>query len=224
MKSSNFVIVAHARSGSQMLISLLDSHPFIDCSGEKFNRKNQEECDFHYAEYIAPMANNPSTITGFKLSYPLRTGKRNDIWSKIRSNKQVKVIHLYRSNLLRAYLSWAIATKTEKWMGRGKQPTLADKKIKIDTTHCRNWISRMADLHTLVQYDFRHHALFSVSYENFLSDPKKSGQILDFLEVNSVVELSTDLVKQNPEPLDQLIENYESFAIAFQKTKWGVFL
>lgn len=223
MKKTNFVIVAHARSGSHMINSLLNSHPDIRSNGEKFNLVNQEECDLLFSEY-ATIPDKTEKILGFKLAYQLRTNKRNDIWSKILKNNQFKVIHWYRSNLLRVYVSREIATKTEKWMGRGEQPGLSDKKIMVDMDQCMRWINKMSHLHTLIQFDFRHHLCFSVSYENFLFDKNKAIEILNFLGVDSTIQLSTDLIRQNPEPLDQLIINYHEFAAAFQKTKWSVFL
>lgn len=223
MKKTNFVIVAHARSGSHMIDSLLNSHPNIQCDGGKFNKKNQTETDLLYPFYAsAPI--KPEIIVGFKLSYPLRDGKTNDIWSKIIKNRQFKVIHWYRSNLLRAYVSREIAKKTEKWMGRGEQPGLSDKKIIIDMNQCMRWINTLSNLHTLIQYEFRHHLCFNVSYENFLFDKNKAIEISTFLGVDSGFQLSTNLVKQNPEPLDQLIINYDEFATSFQTTKWATFL
>ena len=223
MKTSNFVIVAHARSGSHMIDSLLNSHPYIRCAGEKFNKLNQEECDLLYPVYTA-VAEKPSTISGFKLAYQLRRTKKNDIWSKIINNKQFKVIHWHRSNLLRAYVSREIATLTNTWLGKGEQPSFNEKRIMIDVSECLKWINKTSHLHTLAQYDFRHHICFSVNYENFLFDKNKAIEVLNFLGVDSSYQLSTDFVKQNPEPLNQLITNYEEFSTSFRKTKWANFL
>lgn len=224
MRKSNFVVVAHARSGSHMITSMLNTHPDIHCNGEKFNKANQELCDRIYVKYMS-FENNPFTIAGFKLSYPLRVSRKNDIWEKIRGNKQVKVIHWYRANLLRAYVSSVIASKTKKWMGLGEQPQLTEKQVTIDTNLCVRWINKMVRIHALVQFDFHHHSVFSVSYENFLSDDNKEKEMLDFLGVEKDgIQLSTPLVKQNPEPLDQIIINYSDFATQFRKTKWSIFL
>ncbi len=223
MKTSNFVIVAHARSGSHMIDSMLNSHPCIKSDGEKFNLVNQEECDLLFTEYVT-MPDKTETILGFKLAYQLRTNKRNDIWSKVLNNKQIKIIHWYRTNLLRAYVSWVIATNTDKWKAADRQPELSEKKIMIDQDQCIKWLNKTSFQHAISQYEFRHHLCFNVSYENFLFDKNKATEILNFLGVDSSFQLSTDLVRQNPEPLDQLIINYDEFAPSFQKTKWATFL
>jgi len=223
MQKSNFVLVAHARSGSHMINSLLNSHPSIESGGEKFNGINQEDCDLLFRRYAA-IPDETDTILGFKLAYQLRSNRKNDIWKKVLNSNQFKVIIWYRTNLLRAYVSHEIAIKTEKWMGKGEQPELNDKKILIDMDQCIKWINKTSFQHAISQYEFRHHLCFNVSYENFLFDKNKAVEILDFLGVDSSVELSTDLKRQNPEPLDQLIINYDEFAASFEKTKWAPFL
>jgi LPS sulfotransferase NodH len=223
MKKTNFVIVAHARSGSHMIDSLLNSHPCIISNGEKFNGINQADCDLLFRKYAA----NPDesdTILGFKLAYQLRNNKKNDIWKKVTNNNHFKVLFWYRANLLRAYVSREIASKTNKWMGRGEQPELSDKRIMIEMDQCIKWINKTSFQHAISRYEFRHHLSISVSYENFLFDKNKAAEILNFLGVDSTIQLSTDLKRQNPEPLDQLIVNYDEFVASFQKTKWAAFL
>ncbi len=83
MKNSNFVLLAHARSGSHMIVSLLNSHPQIECKAEVFNRLEEEECNLEYQKFIGS-ENDQSIIKGFKMPYHMQYLKRNTIWNKVK--------------------------------------------------------------------------------------------------------------------------------------------
>ena len=223
MNKSNFVIVTHPRSGFHMLSTMLGSHPKIENGGEKFNLLNQPECNSEFRIYANP-PNHNAKIRGFKLPYRFRKMEINDIWEKVKLNKQLKILHWHRSNLLRAYVSWEIANKSKTWLGTKAQPFLSEKRITIELKSCLNWINMTHRLQKISEFEFRDHTSFTASYENFLAHNNKMKEILQFLEVDTTVELSTNFIKQNPEPLIQLIVNYDEFESSFKKTKWSIFL
>lgn len=223
MAKTNYIIITHARSGSHMIGSYLDSHPEISFKDDVFNSVNQMECDNRYRDYLS-QTGDADIIKGFRIPYRKMNSNNNDIWQKIVSNKQFKIIHWQRSNLLRTYISWAIAKKTKAWMGNKTQPELDEKRISLKFSEFEKWITKIITLQQKSEYEFRNHVSFTVCYEDFLADKNKMKEILHFLEVDPDVALITEFRKQNPEPLDQLIINYDEFAASFQNTKWAAFL
>ncbi len=223
MSKSNFIIITHPRSGAHLIISLLNSHPEIECVDEVFNKLNADECNLHYQKYLNS-EQNITQIKGFKIPYHFWNTKKNDIWIKAKNNPEFKIIHLSRSNLIRAYVSYEIAEKTKVWYGKKEQPKLIDKKIIIDPKHCLQWMNQTIHQQKISEYEFRYHISFTLTYENFLFDNNKSIEMLKFLDVDTHHQLTTRMKKQNPEPLHQLIINYDEFENSIRKSRWSVFL
>lgn len=223
MGKSNFIILSHARSGSHMIASLLDSHPDISCAAEVFNKLDANECNLRYQKYLNSDGNS-SKILGFKIPYHLWSSEKNDIWKKAKNNTEFKIIHWRRANLLRAYVSREIAANTMVWLGNDKQPGLIDKKVIIDPKKCFRWIMKIMQQQKISEFEFRNHISYTVTYENFLFDKNQINEILRFLDVDINHELSTPFKRQNPEPLSQLIVNYAEFEKSIIETPWAVFL
>lgn len=224
MSITNFIITYHDRSGSHLLVSLLNSHPEVYCEGEVFNKLNETECNLYFQKYLNSEQRRNKT-KGFKMPYSFQTSRRNNIWHKSKGNTQFKIIHLSRSNLLRAYISNEIAKKTAVWYGgRSKQPNLNEKIIKLNAKDCLLWINSTLRQQKKSEYDFRHHISFTLTYENFLFDDNKINELFKFLGVDPNHKASTPLKKQNPEPLNQLISNYEEFKNDFENSEWADFL
>ncbi len=134
------------------------------------------------------------------------------------------IIYWQRSNLLRAFVSNEIAKKTKVWYGIKEQPNLHEKKVVVNPKTCKSWIERVILQQKISEYVFRHHFSYTASYENFLFDNNKIIELLRFLDVDPNQKLFTKIERQNPEPLDQLIVNFEELKNAFRNTPWFVFI
>mgnify|MGYP001034688135 CR=1 FL=1 len=70
---------------------------------------------------------------------------------------------------------------------------------------------------------FGKHALLDIYYEDLVSDTRGTfHKLTEFLNV-PYVPPSTKLLKQNPEPLSELIVNYQDLKTAFMGTEWERF-
>jgi len=70
--------------------------------------------------------------------------------------------------------------------------------------------------------DKRH---IEISYESFVANRDAETQrILDFLNIDQFVPLTTELVKLNPDSLQEIIENYEEVKQALSGTASENFL
>ncbi|NPD47862.1 sulfotransferase [Lentimicrobium sp. S6] len=224
MKKKNFVIIAHPRSGSNLLVSLLRSHPEINCKGELFNRINLVECDKLFQDYQRIDSVLIKT-KGFKMPFSFRSSNKNNIWEKVKSDESFKIIHLSRSNLLRAYVSMKIASKTKSWFGnKDNNKSVVDKQCILDAQECVSWINNTTRRQKKIEYDFRYHHSYALTYENLMLNKNTIKDLLHFLDVDTHVDLSTKLEKQNKEPISKLIINYEEFRNGIQNSVWSDFL
>lgn len=241
-KLVKFVVLTQARTGSNMLVSMLDKHPEVRCIGEAFNpvsafgyenwmkksrlRKvaNKYIRDYCVQAYLDSLfsvrSNENIRAAGFKLIYP----GQFDRWSSFRyywRTYDFKIISLIRRNLLRKYVSSQIANLEGVWSTQKRR----DEKvhINIDLNDLKRSLARTEAIYKLIDtltVEFRG---VQVSYEELSSDRanamKSMFQFLGIKEFDSET-LTAKTVKQNPEKLDMLIENYDEVYSALRNTKY----
>lgn len=107
-----FIVVTRSRTGSNLLISFLSSHPNVRAQWEIFNKLNGRS----YKDILtSAFDKQPYYIraSGFKIFYyhPEDAQDREypDIWQSLRNMKDLKIIHLKRRNILRTLISRKIA-------------------------------------------------------------------------------------------------------------------
>ncbi len=244
--SSRFVILTQARTGSNMLSSMLDAHPAVRCFGEAFNpgssfgyenwvqksllrkfcnRFLRDYCVETYLDSLLSVkpSDNLRSI-GFRVIYP----GQFDRWSNFRyywRTHDFKIISLVRRNLLRKYVSSIIASSEGVWSTQEHRGAAA--RVEVDLEHFRRNIKRMETIYQLIDtltIEFRG---IQVSYEELSSNGDSIMKTL--LEFLGVEEVNVDAMKsktaqQNPERLSELIANYEEVASALSNTQYGWFL
>ena len=154
------------------------------------------------------------------------------IWDILTAVKNLKVIHLKRKNILRTLVSRAIAGKTDQWVqkadshdtgSRTDKQILADKQIFISPGECLDGFNETRDREILFDRRFQHHDKIEVFYEDLTRHrAQELNRIQEFLGVD-ITPLSSGLVRQNPEPLSQLISNYSQLKKFFGDTQWSSF-
>ena len=110
-----FAIISDSRTGSTLLMQLLDSHPAIICFGEEFKNLENSSSSKVWKEIYRKRRKSTQWV-GFKLFYfhPWKN-KDQDVWKFLEADKNVVIIHLTRKNILRSYVSKEIGLKTRKW-------------------------------------------------------------------------------------------------------------
>lgn len=242
----NFVILTQARTGSNMLVSLLNNHPEIQCIGEALNpnssfgyekwvqkspfRKitNKYLRDYSVESYLdsilAVKSQQNIQASGFKIIYP----GQFDRWSNFRyywRTHNFKVISLIRHNLLRKYVSSKIANVEDTWSAQKHRGKVVS--INIDISDLNRQIIRFETIYKLIDsltIEFRG---IKISYEELSTNKEACLQkISDHLGTKdfNLETLSTKTVKQNPAKLDELIENYDEVCGALNHTQYEWFL
>lgn len=224
-ESKKFVILATPRTGSNMLVSALNSHPQINCHGELF-RKNissqpigsvkvinlvrkqfgDEKYRYnHPIEFLDDViaASNNSAYTGFKL---MLRQHRALVEELIKSDDYKKIL-LERSNLLAVYSSAKIAKITGQGDAR-RSATIRRAKIKFDVESFEKFCLRREKRYRNVKKLLNRagQKFHKIEY-NDLRTIKGLRKVLDFLEVDANEKLSIETRKRNN---DSIIERFSN--------------
>ncbi len=241
-----FVVLSNARSGSNMLQSMLDEHPQVTCFGEAFNpsygkgyanwvcksflRRMSDKYlrDYCMGAYLDSLCTVESRgdirAVGFKVLYPgqfNRCPSFRHYWQ----THEFKIVRLIRRNLLRRYVSSMIANKENRWSAsehRGERVTVM---VDIDDLH--RAFSRMEAKNRGSDALANEFQNIMVDYEQLVSN--RDGIMRNIFEFLGVGEDEAAIVaprtaKQNPEKLDMLIENYDEVRAALMGSQYEWFL
>ena len=216
---SYFVVTGIGRSGSTMLVHLLDSHPDIECKGEEISPFgiNSKFPDLPYRTLIEDrLFSGNASVCGFKMPWDW-TLQYPEVWATFKELRP-KFILADRENKLDVFVSSKLAALNSDWSSRN-----AYAKTLIRVSENELW----AALH---YYEYMTHAnrrmaeatgsdVFVALYSQPLV-PGHQKQILDFLGVR-FAPLSTPTIRARQQPLSDIIENYTELKHAFVKTRFG---
>lgn len=246
-----FIILSAHRSGTTLLLSLLESHPQIQCHKRVFTlnillkrflvfdrpgspfhqfwtaspqrrfdylfRKKKLINDF-MTDLCAP-ANGIKT-TGVRVIYA-QADKHPQILKWAMENN-VGIIHLIRENSLKTLLSSETARKRGLSHSTAKVKLvtvrLSPFKLKLQLTRLSQQIEKFRKM----VENSRH---IEVTYEALVANREAEiNRIFDFLKVDPCGHLTTNLVKLNPNSLEEIIENYADIKRTLSGTRFEKFL
>lgn len=228
---TKFIVLCRSRVGSNLLLSYLNSHPNIVAHNELFGTAIGEEAKQKIAEnsiaYVKDVAfgvyDKKIRAAGFKIFYyHAREDNTKQVWEYLQSNKDLRIIHLKRENLLRSYLSKKIATKTKKWeqVGKINSIDIGKKTVNLTKEECLKVFETTKTWELEGSHFFAEHGICEVSYERLVKNRDAVlSEIQKFLGVDKF-ELSAYLTKQNPEPLSALIKDYDELKAEFEGSEW----
>ena len=183
----------------------------------------------------------PVRATGFKFHYDHFWGFPG-LMEILKEDRDLSVIHLRRRNVLRMVISAKIAEETgvyfqsagtrsglQGMVVRGlrrvwPRPRLPQDKVTVEPEEIRHAVLE-SDL-TAQHWEgiFRDHKILKLNYEDLVPDPgPEFDRIQSFLGVTPT-NLAVKTARQNPEPLAELIANYEELRNAFRGTEYESFL
>jgi LPS sulfotransferase NodH len=231
MSKTKFFIFCQGRSGSNLLVNLLKSHPDVHCDYELFNQNLLKSKPLwkRHVIYKLPIpfllyrrVRNPKPIVGFKLlCYQYRANQRR---LKSLFSGDWKIIHLHRNDVFQQVISGFVARETGIWLktARVKQP---DIKFALNPQEV---ITAIADKLEIRDYEARLMEKVDhvrVVYEEDLLDSDRwqpaMERVFDYLGTNYVpVQSITERISARP--YSTLIENYDELlqALASTPTDW----
>jgi LPS sulfotransferase NodH len=226
-KFRKFIVLTRSRTGSNLLLSLLNSHPNIYAEEEIFSKLGGRN---HKDVLEKAFAKQPYFVKakGFKIFYlhPF-DDKSNDIWNALESLDELHVIHLKRRNILRTLISRKIAGIEDVWLVKSSDQNLSADKNKITVSFTVDELNK--DFRQTRGWEqagdnrFCNHPIIEVYYED-LVDHRESTyrRVTDFLGVR-LIKPETDLRKQNLRSMREIVTNYDELKSAFLGTEWEPF-
>jgi LPS sulfotransferase NodH len=206
-----FVIMGLPRSGTTYLMTLLNAHKDVFCSGEQFNPHaivgikgdNRTELDEvlerdfapigHMERFFAENAGPENKRVGFKFMI----GHNIKVLRYIAQETNLRLIYLHRDNKLAQISSLLKALETKKWAQVGPKPT-DDVKIKAGVRKISQHWHEYETFDFLFEswFDYLPHRRIKLEYrEMFL--PDFNERICNFLGVETDPDMTSELTKQS---------------------------
>jgi len=218
-----FVIISTSRTGSTLLMALLNKHDNILCEGELFKQLEGHSCSHIWN---ALFSKKPKKIkhVGFKLFYFHPFCDDKQVWDFIKNDTNVKIIHLVRQNLLRILISQKIGLKTKLWTDNMLKPNnigLDDKKTHLEYDECVEFFETTTNYENKTRHMFKDHNFIEVKYEHLSSNRVATlKDVFEFLNV-PIQNVDVNNKKQNNEQLDELINNFDELKERFKNSVWA---
>lgn len=230
MAERRFVIYSRGRSGSTLLVQLLNAHSSVQCDDEILNLPVALRDPATYVRDRAHLAHKP--VYGFKLlSYQLPKLQNIEDQSAFLDDMQrdgFAIIYLYRRDLLRHAISNIMARQRGEFHRRADPDGAAkkDKKATIPEDELRRWLdsSRREQDVELGVMDGREATW--VCYEDDLerqsAQADTMGRVFSALSVQDE-PVASNLVKLTSDQLPSIIENYDELKHVFSDTEYSSF-
>ncbi len=245
---NRFIIVSRARTGSTMLRWMLNSHPDVCCHGEIFsaeplegrlmNVRNRQDTRVAPAAVSAKLEQPVDFLERFAfergsfravgvktLYHDLEQYADGYVLDALRSNRDIRIIHLTRVNRLKRYISNCIASDiTKVAVAFEDQERPAVRPIVLSPEECIRDIAATGRAEERFRGYFRDREVLEVTYEQLVVDKQGAGsQIQQFLGVLPI-DLQPRTIKLNPDSLRDLIENYDEVSDALCRAGYGHYL
>ena len=224
-----FIVFGRGRSGSTLLVSMLDNHPAITCAGEvlRFRTINPKA----HLDRILNAGTTP--VSGAKLlSYQMRTIHKmppdSDFLRRL-ADDGVTIIYLVRENLVRHAVSniYARTQRIDHQSGASDGPRAPRPKINISATQISTWIEGSARLGDYEQAVLRHVPHLPLTYESDLAAPAAReatwAKLLGKFGLNTE-PLRTTMQKVTADDLRQIIDNHDALMADLSHTPYARFL
>jgi hypothetical protein len=234
---TRFIIISHGRCGTNIFCNSLNLSKRVKCFMEPFHLKPEQRCpigDLRYDESGAGsdfLRDHLYSIPGFDavgfkifLFHARSPASAATAWDFLSSDREIKVIYLYRDNILHSFVSEQKARHTGVW--HPKQDRGQPKSwIHIDPGKAIKYLSKIEDYKKWGHEKFKDHESLHLTYENLAEDlPGCLGRAFDFIGVQPVA-VDGVVFKSVTGPIDStLIENYDEVRAALAGTRWEAML
>jgi LPS sulfotransferase NodH len=240
---TRFIILGRSRTGSNLLRGLLSSHPSVTIFSELF--QNQDAISWGLPYYTTPpkiyqrFLNEPvrflkeqvyrkvpvaTRAVGFKIFYyHAQTGPWKAVWDYLLENKDIRVLHIKRNNMLRTHLSKVRAEQSGQWADTsGKAEKL--RPVCLDYDQLVDDFKKTSQMEQAGDELFKDHPKLEVVYEKLAGDYKgEFVKVQDFLSLENWPIAPQTYKQARESSLSSAIENYEELKHKFQGSPWESF-
>lgn len=244
---TTLVIFSRGRTGSNLLISLLASHPKVFQHGEIFGEHLLQHEVFRNAinkmgsvAYFEHCTRRllAEQVVGLKFLYYQLEPEYAQRWNVpdlpsvlpvLERSKELRIVHLKRRNLLETLVSWKIAAQTHRYrqynQDRSSGAGKAHSNITVNLSYeeCRHEFEQTEQWQRYYDAAFANHPFVEMYYEDLVADKHhEMARVLDLLSLEKY-ELRSPLRKQNTRPLEDIVENFAELRERFADTRHAGF-
>lgn len=239
MKHVKFVVLSQPRTGSTLICSYLSSHPGVRCLIEPINprthshhmkpvkdsrclmpeRMVQHNIEMAMDHLLAPEAPSDEWVlskkdgvvaSGFKImAHQVQSLKSEPKFWKYLHDNRIKVILIFRHNIVMQYVSDLIVKETRQCACWGEDPITAKVHVPIDTLE-QNIRRIMREKKYLINKS-QHLQHKRLRYEQFKNNCKPVENTLEWL-IHEKYPVQSRLQKQNPDSLRERVTNFDALA------------
>jgi len=231
-ESGRFVVLAARRSGSNMLCTILGAHPAVLCHHELFNPRGvfvalecrdeaapfggvdaRERDPFGFLRDVWA-ARGTHACVGFKIT-PRQMPR--DVFDALLADTTVRKIVLRRDNVVRAFVSERIAECVDQWEVYDAATLARDKpRVHVAPEALKRYADDVDAYYADIAQRLGDQPYLELRYET-LGTLAAQNRAFAFLGVARVAgPIAARSVRQNPEPLTQLIANHAELTAALR--------
>ena len=239
-----FVVVGVARTGSTLLLNLLNAHPTVITFGELFRGDGAIGWD------IAPFVSQQSlhlrrmaetqpleflenavfrrwprevAAVGFKLFYyHARSGSQAMVWDRLRREPSLAIIHIKRRNILEQYVSLRVAHATNVW-STAKQSDGSVEPISLVPEDCLRHFEEVRAQEEACDAFFAGCRVLTLTYEDLVADRAAAMKAVGAHLGLPLESARPSIVRQRTQPLSRAIANYDELRAFFAGSAWESF-
>ena len=226
-----FVIFGMGRTGSSLLVSLLNSHPHICCEGEIFRLLEQPLLRYFWRRYPLPYLAyrqlymkwvQHKGVYGFKLHTKLHGDQiiHTDRFLKTAAQQGWKIIHLQRACLFNQIISGFLANQTGRYFG-DQQPQEAYVQLTFPVADFVKRVEQSNAIHRRQQTLLATIPHLPVIYEQALADKadwvKTVAQVCGYLGIPADSAVTSTVQKPWKYAYAKLIVNYAELQTVYQQ-------
>lgn len=228
-----FVIISAARSGSWLLVELLNQHRLIACNGEPLNPHDPNwpaererlsgECLLSLCLDATIVKPAGAPIAGFKL---LREHVQNErgagLLDATLRRRGIRVILLRRGNLLESLRSLAQVEQTGRWQDPVGDAGAAHP-VRLPPDRCASYFAKVDGFFADLRSRCAHLERVELTYEDLTGAPRPLDPVWKLLDVAPVSAQRTVLNRQEARPLRETVANFDELREHFVDTPYGQF-
>lgn len=227
------MILAAPRTGSNLLCTLLNSHPEVLCHHELFNPNgifyaleyrdgsldlgDMDARDREPFAFLQRVWEHPqgASCVGFKMT----RGQDAAVMQGLIEDSGVLKILLYRRNRLKTFISEQLARQTDRWEVYARDELATDTpRLHVDVeafkAHCDLNERYYQDIENVLRSGGQ--LWIETAYEDILNAPEHV-RLLEFLGVEATdARLTQSSIKQSDKDLRTHIENFQELERAFE--------
>lgn len=234
---TRFVILAAPRTGSNLLCTLLNSHPEVLCHHELFNPNgifyaleyrdgsldlgSMDARDLEPFAFLQRVWDQPqgASCVGFKMT----RGQDRAIMQTLIEDPGVLKILLFRRNRLKTFISEQLARQTDRWEAYAREDlATVTPRLHVDVESFKAHCDLNESFYQEIEEALRsgQQSCIETAYEDILTGSEQA-RLLEFLGVEAPdTKLTQASVKQSNRDLRTHIKNFQELELALDGSEY----